>query len=232
MKFSYILKGLLDTFKNILPITLFLMFIQIILFKKPIKDIKTLGLGIILTTLGLFLFLEGTSLFLLPLGESVGENLILLDNKWLILLLIFIIGFSTTLVEPALATLAAEVEEISIGAISKRVLIYTVAIGFGAGLSMGVYKILYSIQTSKIVLPLLVLSIVLCLFAPEQIIGIAFDCASSTTGPVNIPLNLTIALGISRTLENSDPLLNAFGIIGLTSIGPIISVLVLGILSK
>ncbi|MBU5268848.1 DUF1538 domain-containing protein [Clostridium cochlearium] len=232
VKISYILKGLFDTFKNILPITLFLVLIQVLLFKKPIKNVKSLTFGMILTTLGLFLFLEGTSIFLLPLGESVGENLVSLDNKWLIILLIFIIGFSTTLVEPALATLAAEVEEISIGAISKKVLIYTVAIGFGAGLSAGVYKIMYSIQTSKIVLPLLVLSIILCIFAPEQIIGIAFDCASSTTGPVNIPLNLTIALGLSRTLENSDPLLNAFGIIGLTSMGPVISVLILGILSK
>lgn len=232
MKFSYVLKGLYETFKNILPITLFLILIQRVIFKKPIKNIKSLTFGMILTTLGLFLFLEGTSLFLLPLGESVGENLISLDNKWLILLLVFIIGFSTTLVEPALATLASEVEEISIGSISRKVLIYTVAVGFGIGLTTGVYKILYSIQTSKIIIPLLTLSIILCLFAPEEIVGIAFDCASSTTGPVNIPLNLTIALGLSRTLENSDPLLNAFGIIGLTSIGPILSVLILGILSK
>ena len=232
MKFSYILKGLFDTFKNILPITLLLIFIQKLLFKKPIKNVKSLTFGMILTTLGLFLFLEGTSLFLLPLGESVGENLISLDNKWLILLLVFIIGFSTTLIEPALSTLAAEVEEISIGSISRKVLIYTVAVGFGLGLSTGVYKILYSIQTSKIVIPLLALSIILCIFAPDKMVGIAFDCASSTTGPVNIPLNLTIALGLSRTLENSDPLLNAFGIIGLTSIGPILSVLMLGILSK
>ncbi|NSJ92960.1 DUF1538 family protein, partial [Coprococcus sp. MSK.21.13] len=92
VKISYILKGLFDTFKNILPITLFLVLIQVLLFKKPIKNVKSLTFGMILTTLGLFLFLEGTSIFLLPLGESVGENLVSLDNKWLIILLIFIIG--------------------------------------------------------------------------------------------------------------------------------------------
>ncbi|WP_027624615.1 DUF1538 domain-containing protein [Clostridium lundense] len=232
MKLSYLIKGLWDTFKSILPITLFLVFIQFFLFKKPIKDIKSFTIDIALSVIGLFLFLEGTSLSLLPLGKSIGENFVSLDNKWSILLLIFFIGFCTTLVEPALSILAMEVEETSIGAIPKKTLIYTVALGFASGLSLGIYKIIYNIKTSKIIIPLLILSLILCIFAPEEIVGIAFDCASSTTGPVNIPLNLAIALGLSRVIEGSDPLLNGFGIIGLTSLGPVISVLLLGIITK
>ncbi len=232
MKFSYILKGLWDTFKDIMPVTIFMLFLQLFIFKKPLKDVKLFITGLFLSILGLFLFLEGTNLFLLPLGESVGENLVTLDSKWIIILLVFIIGFSTTLVEPALATLAMEVEEVSVGSIPRKTLVYTVATGFGTGLSLGIYKILYNIKTSKIVIPLLILSTLLCLIAPEEIIGIAMDCASSTTGPVNIPLNLSIALGLSKVIEGSDPLLSAFGIIGLTSLGPIISVLLLGIVSK
>lgn len=232
MKFSYLIKGLWDTFKSILPITLFLVFIQFFLFKKPMKDIKSFTIGIALSVVGLFLFLEGTSLSLLPLGESLGENFVSLDNNWSILLLIFFIGFCTTLVEPALSILAMEVEETSIGAIPKKTLIYTVALGFASGLSLGIYKIIYNIKTSKIIVPLLILSLILCIFAPEEIVGIAFDCASSTTGPVNIPLNLAIALGLSKVIDGSDPLLNGFGIIGLTSLGPVISVLLLGIITK
>ncbi|NEZ47589.1 DUF1538 domain-containing protein [Clostridium niameyense] len=232
MKLSYIFKGLWNTFKNILPITTLMLFIQLFIFKKPMKNIKTFTLGVILSTLGLFLFIEGTNLFLLPLGESVGRNLILLKNKWFIILLVFGIGFCTTLVEPALTALAMEVDEISIGSISKNFLMYTVACGFGTGLSIGICKILFNIKTSKIVIPLFIISTILLFLAPEEIIGIAIDCASSTTGPVNIPLNLTIALGLSKVIENSDPLLNAFGIVGLTSIGPIIFVLLLGIITK
>ncbi|KAJ52635.1 hypothetical protein BD780_001561 [Clostridium tetanomorphum] len=232
MKILYLLKGLWDTFKSILPVTLFLVFIQIFLFKKPLKDVKSFTIGIILSVVGLFLFIEGTSLSLLPLGESVGENFVSLDNKWSILLLVFFIGFCTTLVEPALSILAMEIEEVSIGAIPTNTLICTVALGFATGLSLGIYKIIYNVNTSKIVVPLLIMALVLCFIAPQEIIGIAFDCASSTTGPVNIPLNLAIALGLSKVIEGSDPLLNGFGIIGLTSLGPVISVLLLGIITR
>jgi hypothetical protein len=72
----------------------------------------------------------------------------------------------------------------------------------------------------------------LAYLAPEKMVGIAFDCASATTGPVNIPINVALALGLSRVVEGSDPLLNGFGIVGLSSLGTIIAVLMLGIITK
>lgn len=232
MRISYMLQGLWTTLKTILPITLLLVFVQLFIFKKSIENPKTFLCGIFITTLGLFLFLEGSKLFLLPLGESIGSNLITLKSKWVILALIFGIGFCTTLVEPALRTFAMEVEEVSIGAISKKILVYTTALGFGIGLSIGIFKILYNIKTCKIIIPLLIICTILCFLSSDKMIGIAIDCASATTGPINIPLNLTIALGLSKIIEGSDPLLNAFGIVGLTSLGPIICVLTLGVFIK
>jgi len=224
--------ALWKTTSAVIPIMAFLVIFQVCVFKKSIGDVKSFILGILLTVVGLHFFLEGISLSLLPLGESVGENLVLIKQKWLIVVFAFVLGYFGTLVEPALRTLALEVEEISIGVISQNLLIRTVAIGFGAGMSLGVLKILNGIPNLKIIVPLLILTLILIFFTPEQFMAIAMDSASATTGPVNIPLNLAIALGLSKIIEHADPLFNGFGIIGLTSFGAMISVLFLGILSK
>ena len=169
---------------------------------------------------------------LFPLGDSVGRNLVVLERKWLIVVVAFAIGYLGTLVEPALKALALEVEEISIGAIPHRVLIHAVAVGFGTGMGIGIFKILNDISYIKIIVPLLVTIIVLSFLAPEEFVAIAMDSASATTGPVNIPLNMALAIGLTKIIESADPLLSGFGIVGLTSIGAMISVLTLGILTK
>ncbi len=229
------LKGLGDlweTARSVLPLVATLAFFQLVVLRQPIKSVEEFSIGVLLSIFGLHFFLKGISMSLLPLGDSVGENLVVLERKWLIVAMTFIIGYFGTLVEPALKTLALEVEEISIGAIPHRVLIHAVAIGFGSGMGIGVYKILNNISYIKIVAPLLLVILVLIFFAPEEFVSIAMDSASATTGPVNIPLNMALAIGLAKILENVDPLVSGFGIVGLTSIGAVISVLVLGILTR
>ncbi|MDD3699314.1 MAG: DUF1538 domain-containing protein [Atribacterota bacterium] len=229
------LKGLNDlweTARSVLPLVLALAFFQLVVLRKPIKNVKEFIIGVLLSIFGLHFFLKGVSMSLLPLGDSVGGNLVVLDRKWLIVAIAFVIGYFGTLVEPALKTLALEVEEISIGAIPNKVLIHAVAVGFGAGMGIGVYKILNNISYVKVVAPLLLVILVLIFFAPEEFVSIAMDSASATTGPVNIPLNMALAIGSAKVLENVDPLLSGFGIVGLTSVGAVISVLILGILTR
>ncbi len=229
------LKGLNDlweTARSVLPLVVTLAFFQLVVLRKPIKNVKEFIIGVLLSIFGLHFFLKGISMSLLPLGDSVGENLVVLERKWLMVAVAFVVGYFGTLVEPALKTLALEVEEISIGAIPNRVLVHAVAVGFGSGMAIGVYKILNNISYVKIVAPLLLVIFVLIFFAPEEFVSIAMDSASATTGPVNIPLNMALAIGLAKILENVDPLLSGFGIVGLTSIGAVISVLVLGILAK
>ncbi len=232
MSFFDVLKAFWETAKNVLPIVIFLCIFRLIVLRKPVEEIKTLVLGTLLSIIGLHLFLKGISLSLIPLGDSVGRDLVVLNNKYLIAIFAFVVGFFATMVEPGLKSLALEVEEISTGAIPMNVLINAVGIGFGLGMSIGIVKILNNIPTKTILFPVLLLAMILGYFAPREFVDIAIDSASATTGPVNIPLNMAIALGLSKILETSDPLLNGFGIIGLTSMGAVISVLVLGILSR
>lgn len=232
LKLLETLSPLWDTAKGIIPLTFILIFFQIVILKKPIENVRRFSTGIVFATLGLHLFLMGTGMSLIPLGSSVGKNLHVLDRRWVIILLGFIIGYFGTLVEPALRTLALEVEEISVGAINNKVLIHGVAAGFGLGMSIGLYKIISNVPYIKIIIPLLVLIVILIFFTPEPYVSIAMDSASATTGPVNIPLNMAIAVGLASIIEGVDPLLSGFGIIGLTSVGAMVSVLILGILTK
>ncbi|HSH36740.1 DUF1538 domain-containing protein [Schnuerera sp.] len=226
------LNALWETLRSILPLTAILVFFQLVILKKPIENVKEFVVGLLISVFGLHFFLKGITMSLFPLGDSVGSNLVVLERKWLIVIVAFIIGYFGTLVEPALKTLALEVEEISIGAIPHKVLIHAVAIGFGTGMGIGIFKILNGVSYIKIIIPLLGLIIGLAFLTPEEFVSIAMDSASATTGPVNIPLNMALAMGLAKIVEHADPLLSGFGIIGLTSIGAMVSVLVLGILTK
>ncbi len=226
------LGALWETLRSILPLTAILALFQLIILRKPIDNVKEFAIGFLLSVIGLHFFLKGVSMSLFPLGDSVGRNLVILERKWLIVIIAFIIGYLGTLVEPALKALALEVEEISIGAIPHKVLIHAVAIGFGTGMGIGIFKILNGVSYMKIIVPLLVIIIILSFLAPEEFVAIAMDSASATTGPVNIPLNMALAIGLTKIIESADPLLSGFGIVGLTSIGAVISVLMLGILTR
>lgn len=226
------LKDLFSVFKSLTPIVLALLLFQMIILKNPLQKPQSFFGGYFLSLVGLFLFLKGISLCLIPLGDSVGASLPVLDNKFLIIVVGFIMGYLSTLTEPALHSLAMEAEEISIGVLQKQTLIHAVALGFGAGMALGITKILFQISTTKIVIPLLVITIIITYFAPDGIVGIAFDSASATTGPINIPINMAIAIGLSRVIAGSDPLLNGFGLVGLTSLGSAITVLLLGLIIK
>lgn len=232
MKIMDFLSPLWDTAKSVLPLTAIMVIIQTVILRKPIEDLKDFVIGILITTIGLHLFLQGATRSLIPLGDSVGRNLHVLDNKWVIIVIGFVIGYFGTLVEPALRALALEVEELSAGAIPQTVLVHGVAAGFGAGLALGLYKIMENIPFLKLLVPILILIFILGFITPEPYVSIAMDSASATTGPVNIPLNMAVAIGLASIIEGIDPLLSGFGIVGLTSLGAVISVMILGILTK
>ncbi len=221
-----------STAKNILPITLFLILFQVFFLKKPIENIKTFIIGIIFTTVGLHFFLRGLSISLIPLGESVGRKLLDIDNKWTIVLFGFVLGYFATLAEPALRTLAFGIEEISVGSIKSSMLIQFVAFGFSSGMAIGILKVMGGISNAKIIIPFLVVIAVLMYFTPDNFLAIALDAASASTGPINIPISMALAIGISSAVTGSDPLSNGFGIVALTSLGTITSVLSFGVLSR
>ncbi len=220
------------TVGSVAPLAGILLFLQLVIFRQPLHSNLQFGFGFVMTIIGLHLFLKGIEISLIPLGDLVGSNFVRIEKKWIVMIMVFIIGYFATMAEPGLKSLAREVENLSMGAITEKMLIKTVAVGFGMGMMVGVAKILYNVSYVKVMIPALAIIIVLLVISPAPFNAIAFDAASATTGPVNIPINMAIAIGLATLIEGVDPLLSGFGIVGLTSMGSIISVMVLGIITK
>ena len=224
--------------KSVLPLVVVLILLKL-LFKPSLDNMWKYGLGACLAILGLYFFLKGVELCFVPLADDIGKTfsharLPFVKTGLPPVAIIFIcaaIGFASTLVEPALKVLTLSAEEASAGTVSAKALTNAVSIGVACGMAIGIAKIFYKIPAGHVIVPLLALIIVLCLIMPrknEFMIGLAFDFAAATTGPVNIPINSAISLGLATGL-GLDPLLVGFGLVGLTCLGATIAVLLVGL---
>ena len=227
--FVFLAKELKSVVFSVLPLVAILVILKLLVFRSPFESNKQFVFGVVFTILGLFLFLQGAQMSLIPAAESAGAELVRL-NRPLIILVAFCIGFVATLVEPALSAVTTEAENISVGVITSRFLMFVTALGFAVGMSLGVIKIIYNINFLYILVPALLILAVLGCFSSQTMGAIAFDCAGATTGPVNIPVNMAIALGLARSVEGIDPLTAGFGLVGLTVLFVAMSIMGFGIL--
>lgn len=230
-----VLKDLGDIAKSTAPLLVMLLVVKLLL-KPQFQNPKGFVVGLVFVLVGLFIFLKGVSMCLLPLAEDVGAALHNVPYRWLVFVICFGIGFTATLVEPALKTLATQVDEVSVGVLRPNTLIYSTAVGVAAGMTLGIMKVLYNIKTGYIVFPCLLVLLALCFILTlrdkgDFILSVAFDCAAATTGPVNIPINAAISLGLAAVI-GADPMRVGFGLVGLTSLGAATSVMAAGILSR
>lgn len=206
------------------------LIVRVLVLRHTITNWWMLVIAMFLTVLGLYLFQIGVSFGLVPLCESTGRALVEIRYKIPILLFACAVGYLSTLLEPGLRTVARQVEETSIGVIRQPLLIHAAAVGFALGAGLGIVRILspFSMKIAAVASLLLMLGLVLT--APEHIVGIAFDCASASTGPVNIPILLGLAIGLSQAVAGADPIRHGFGLIALTAYGTTTAVMVLGII--
>ena len=225
---AFMLRELKGVVFSVAPLVVILLVLKLVVFRSPLENNKQFVFGVVFTVIGLFLFLQGAQMSLIPLAESSGAELVKLPRP-LIIVVAFIIGFVATLVEPALASVTHEAENIAVGAFTSKFLMGLTALGFAIGMTIGVVKIIYNINFLYILVPALLIMAVLGYFCDQTFAAIAFDCAGATTGPVNIPLNMAIALGLARSVEGVDPLTAGFGIVGLTMVGVATVIMVFGV---
>ena len=217
---------------GVIPVILLLLVFNKFVLRVPLTNTKETFTGLTLTIVGIVLFSNGLKIGLLPLSETVGINLPSQAPVWLVLTFVFVLGFGVTLAEPSLQALSEQIEELSAGIIPKQIMIFTVALGIGLGVTMGVIKIIFQIPTSKILLPALILIAIIMQFVPKASVGLAFDAAGVTTGPVTVPTIISMGVGIATALGGRDPLMDGFGLIALCLVGVTITVLILGMIFK
>lgn len=230
--FSDILGGFLSTVIDVLPILAVILFFYYAVLRKRISNIPTRAVGFGMVILGLYAFVFGLEVGLFPIGESIAKDLVARGVVWITYFFAFSIGFATTMAEPALTTVARKAEEVSGGAIKQLVLRAFVALGAGFGIFLGAYRIVNGDPIIYYLLAGYALVVALTLFAPRSIIPIAYDSGGVTTSTITVPVVAALGIGLASSIPGRDPLIDGFGMIALTVLFPIVSVLAYGIVEN
>ena len=226
--------GLRKTFWNIskavLPVVAIVLVLQFTVLGMPAFLVWRFLLGALLVTAGLVLFLFGVKVAILPMGEAIGNVLPQIGKLGVILFWAFLLGFTATLAEPPVRVLAGYIEYASEGEIGGNFLIIITALGIGLFISLAILRIVLQIPLHYIFLGGYVIILVLSYFIPPEFVAISFDASGVTTGPVTVPVILSLGLGITAVLGGKSRVGEGFGLVGIASIGPILLVMLLGVM--
>jgi len=227
-----LIKGLLGVIKDIAPILIVIFFFQYAIIKKSVPHLHKITIGIVMVILGLYAFIVGLEMGLFPIGESIANDLTSQDNNLLIYLFGFMIGFSTTMAEPALLAIAIKVQDISDGVIKQNILRIVVALGVAIGIALGAYRLVQGDPIHYYIIVGYSFVIILTYFAPKHIIPIAYDTGGVTTSTVTVPLVAALGIGLATNIEGRNPLIDGFGLIAFASLFPMLTVMGYGIYAE
>jgi hypothetical protein len=216
----------------IVPITLVVVLLQVSIIHLPMALFARFLIGALLVMIGLLLFLRGVKLGLLPMGEIIGAELPKRAPLPLILLAAFLLGFVVTIAEPDVRVLAHQIDIVSEGEIGENLLILTVALGIGIFVSLAVLRIFLGIPIAYLLATGYLAVLVLSFLTPPDFVPIAFDAGGVTTGPVTVPFILALGIGTASVLGGRSSIGDGFGLVGLASIGPVLGVMLLGVIYR
>ncbi|WP_028574408.1 DUF1538 domain-containing protein [Desulfonatronovibrio hydrogenovorans] len=223
-------EGLLEVIQAVLPITLVVVLLQVFLISMPWLLFSRFLIGVVMVMIGLFLFLQGVKIGLLPMGEAIGAELPKRGSLFFLLFFAFILGFTVTMAEPDVRVLAHQVDFVSDGFVNRNILILFVAIGVAVFVTLAMLRIVMNLPIAYVLAGGYVLILVLSFFTPADFVPISFDAGGVTTGPVTVPFILALGLGVTAVLGGRSSFSDGFGLIGLASIGPVLGVMILGII--
>ena len=234
-------RSLRQSLQDLLPIILVIAFFQLVVLQQPFPQLGQIVVGGLMVVLGLSLFVQGLQMALFPLGEDMAYSFVRKGNLWVLLLFAFTLGFGTTVAEPALIAIAEEAAEIAAGggmienleparASYATGLRLVVALAVGIALVVGVIRILKGWPVQYLIIGGYVGVVIMTMFAPPEIIGIAYDSGGVTTSTVTVPLVAALGIGLASSIRGRDPLIDGFGLIAFASLTPMIFVMAYGML--
>ncbi len=241
--FPYLSERFLEQLRAVIPLALYLILFQIIVLRQGGEDYLSLTAGLFAVIVGLMFFMEGLKLGLMPLGTLIGSTLPKKLSLPLVLFITTLLGIGVTFAEPAIGALKAAGQNVSVEQApylyamlnswsDKLVLVVGGSVGLAA--VVGTLRFVYGWSLKPLIYLALTPVIVLTLFASsdnelQHIIGLAWDCGAVTTGPVTVPLVLSLGIGIAASAGKGDSELSGFGIVTLASLFPIMGVFLLAL---
>jgi hypothetical protein len=232
-------KHVAGSVRDLAPIVIVIGFFQYFILQQPLDNALALAGGAILVLLGLTMFVYGLELALFPIGESLAYALARKGSVFWLLTFSFLLGFGTTVAEPALTAVAGEAAQVAAaaGAIvdsdearSRYVLglRITVALSVGTALLVGVLRILLGWSLPLLIISGYIMVIAMTAVAPPEIVGIAYDSGGVTTSTVTVPLVAALGVGMASSLRDRNPMTDGFGLIAFASLTPMIFVMAYG----
>ncbi len=218
------------SFKDVVPLIALFLFFQLVVLGEPFPNPGRLAAGVFLVVFGLFLFMRGLEAGLFPLGESMAHSFAARGNIWWLLFFAASIGYSATIAEPSLMAIAIKAESITNGAITSFSLRNAVAIGVALGIALGAFRIILGHPIHYYFISGYIIVSIITIFAPKEIIGLAYDSGGVTTSSITVPLVTALGIGLARSIDGRNPLMDGFGLIAFASLAPIITVMGYGLI--
>ena len=227
--------------QDLAPIVLVIGFFQLVVLQQPIPNMGEIVIGAVLVVLGLTLFVRGLEMGLFPIGESMAYDFSRKGSLFWLLTFGFLLGFGTTVAEPALIAVADEAADVAASggiiaateaardsyALGLRL---TVAVSVGLAILVGVLRILRGWPIPYLIIGGYLGVVAMTAFAPDYIIGIAYDSGGVTTSTITVPLVTALGVGLASSIRGRNPMVDGFGLIAFASLTPMIFVMGYGML--
>ncbi len=230
-----------ESVRDLAPIIVVVAFFQLAVIRQPIPDVGELLVGTLLVVVGLTLFVRGLDMGLFPIGESMAYAFARKGSLPWLLAFAFALGFGTTVAEPALVVVAEKAAVVAAEAhiirdtLAGRAayadgLRLTVAAAVGLAIVVGVLRIIRGWPIQYLIIWGYLGVVIMTIFAPREIIGIAYDSGGVTTSTITVPLVTSLGVGLASSIEGRNPMVDGFGLIALASLTPMIFVMAYGML--
>lgn len=220
-------KTLIEALKAVMPIVGIVTILCFSIAPVTPSILLCFLLGALLIMVGMMFFTLGADLAMTPMGERLGTSMTKSKKLWIVVILSFILGFIITISEPDLQVLAGQVPSIP-----NMTLIIAVAVGVGCFLIIALLRMLFGIPLAPLLGFFYLIIFILVFFVPENFRAVAFDSGGVTTGPMTVPFIMALGIGVSAIRSDSHAADDSFGLVALCSIGPILAVLLLGMIYK
>lgn len=220
----------LEVLQAVGPLILSICVLQFALVHAPMELFLQFLVGSLLAAIGMVLLFIGIDVGIVPMGRFVGAELPKKHSLLLILVVAFSIGFATTMPEPDVLVLSDQVERASNGSISGTAVLYAIALGVGVLTAIAAARIVFGWPLKYLLAIAYGCALTLALFAPPEFVSLAFDGGSVTTGILSAPVIIALAVGVSSVLAGRSAVSDGFGVVGFASIGPILTILAMGLL--
>ncbi len=237
--FRVLLSSLISSLRDLMPIILVICLFQLLVLKQPLPNFLSILGGLVLVVFGLTFFIFGLELGLFPIGESMAQAFARKGSIWWLVIFAFCLGFGTTIAEPALTAVASEASKVAAeggmiinsSAEMERYALglrLSVAASVGFAIVLGVVRILKGWPIHRLIIGGYIIIVILTVFAPTSIIGIAYDSGGVTTSTITVPLVTALGVGLASSIKGRNPMVDGFGLIAFASLLPIMFVMVYG----